>query len=90
MISLLKSNAKIRRKTKLAKFISNVKNNNYLILPLIPAILFGRVAVVVLGRRDDDFYLVIRVLFSFLIVLLMIHCTFIAFIFLFRNKTESQ
>ena len=59
-------------------------------MSLIAAIPLGREVVIVLGRLGDDFYLVILVLFSFLIVLSMIHSSFTVFIFLFRNNEENK
>ena len=59
-------------------------------MSLIPAIPLGREVVVVIGRWGDDFYLVILVLFSFLIVLSMIHSSFTVFIFFFRNNEENK
>lgn len=59
-------------------------------MSLIAPILISREAVVVLGRGGDDFYLVILVLFSFLFILLIIHCSFTVFIFLFRNNEENK
>ena len=59
-------------------------------MSLIPAIPLGRVAAVVLIRGGADFYLVIRVLFSFLIVLLIIHCSFTIFLILLRNNVENK